>query len=162
MPNVENKESVKHVLGVLNAHLPDLKKGLIKNRYNHSDASKVIGDSLGNSSAVNHDAFQEAEKYFHLAESKYYSSDDKVIQRYLKEVGDEIKSIRRTIYPMRNLEKTLINASLFMFIIAGIFFLTPSLTGGVVGATKSSTNVIGITLMIIGIIGFFIYKFSEK
>jgi hypothetical protein len=75
------------------------------------------------------------------------------VKEFLKRNQDDKKG---------GLEKTLVNVSLIMFVIAGIFFLTPSLTGGVIGATKASTNIIGIALIIIGFIGFLIYRFSGK
>ncbi|MBI2046844.1 hypothetical protein HYT26_01620 [Candidatus Pacearchaeota archaeon] len=58
------------------------------------------------------------------------------------------------------LEKTSSIAVAIIGILGGIFFLSPNLTGNVIGnMTNSTSSIIGVTLLIIGLIGsFFLFR----
>ena len=59
----------------------------------------------------------------------------------------------------RKIEGTLI----LIFIITGIFFLSPNFTGNVIGnMTNSSSNILGVVLLVLGLVGNFFWIRSRK
>ena len=62
----------------------------------------------------------------------------------------------------KGLEKKFIPVIAGISIVASLFFLSPNITGNVIGnLTKNDSSVVGVTLFVLGIIGFFAY-FRKK
>lgn len=163
----ERKKAIEN-LNTINEELPNLnevfkEKGVDSFNY-HSKPATKIGKASGNPSAWNKTAFNEAEKYYNILESDRYAQyrGDKEMGKLLDKTKENLKEVRITL---RSLEsRTNLNKSLAILsigsIFAGIFFLSPNLTGNVIGnIAKNSGNILGGILFILGIVGaFFTFK----
>ena len=95
---------------------------------------------------------------------KEYANENTILD-IEKEIADleKLKAEHRDRMKRSGLEKTAATASI-VGILIGIFFLSPNLTGNVVGnLNQTSTNFIGVTLLLIGAIaGFSWFKKTGK
>lgn len=165
--NYERKKAIEN-LNIINEELPKLNK-IFKEKGSdsfsyHSEPATKIGKASGNSSAWNKTAFHEAEKYYNLLESIRYAEykGDEEIGELLDKTKDGLKDVRMTLRSLEgrtNLDKTFAVLSIGS-VLAGIFLLSPNLTGNVIGnIAKSSGNILGGILFILGIVGvFFTFK----
>ncbi len=160
--NYERKKVVEN-LGIISKELPNLKRILqeqgVESFNYHSKPATEIGKASGNPSSWNKTAFMEAEKYYNRLEGERakYEGDEE-IEGLLDETKDNLKEVRITL---RNLEgktgmrKTLTVLSISS-ILAGIFFLSPNLTGNIIGnLVKNSSDIFGGLLFLLGLVGAF-------
>lgn len=154
-PNQKDIEKVRKLKGLLKNLEPLSSKGEIP-WHQHSDVSKGIGNLVGNPTANNNSAFNDTSNYIREIESSHYDSKNKEFISDLKEAQKYIQMIRSNRSPSKY------NFSLMFFglsFLLSLFFLSPNLTGNAVGISKLNSNLLGIFLFTLGILGMF---FSRK
>ena len=61
-----------------------------------------------------------------------------------------------------SLESRIVSGIFILSFLAGLFFISPILTGNIIGIFENKSNFLGPLLIIIGIVGFFVYKKVKK
>jgi hypothetical protein len=87
-------------------------------------------------------------KKIHILGSK---ADAEKFKEYIKNKNSQTSK-------SNSLEGKIISEIFILSFIIGLFFLSPNLTGNVIGISQSKNNLLGIVLTLTGIFGFFIYR----
>lgn len=108
---------------------------------------RVVGE--GNQEIENE--LKGALENFKLKYSNKDSSDNFLIlrsEKFLKKRGSG----------KNNLEDKIVAASLILSFIGSLFLLSPTITGNVIGFSKTSSNLFGVFGIILAFVAFFVYK----
>ena len=118
--------------------------------YNGLIVKNVKDDRLGfNSKNISNTLVAFDPSQIHILGSK----------KDIKEFGKYVKYKSKKTQKGNSLENKLISGVFIAFFIAGLFFISPSLTGNVIGNSNISIlNIFGVALILIGAVGFFISK----
>lgn len=169
---MDRKKEILKKLEILNKNLPELEKELEKGprNYNvHSKAAGEIGKIVGkHDDAWNQDVYLGAESYINNElnqnVNKYYSKD-KEVQEAFNKTKKNLNGVYKlmTFGKRKTIESNVMTGILTLSIIAGIFFLSPNITGNIIGnITKNTSNFLGIILFVLGICGLLVYKKCRK
>ena len=82
-------------------------------------------------------------------------SIDEDTPEYLR---DSIKNFIKKGINHKTIESKILNSIFVLCTIVGLFFVYPNLTGGVIGFFDNSSNIIGLVLFVLGILGVFVYN----
>lgn len=144
---VEQREWGKIIYPVL-LNLKNPKADHSKIIYGEKPSSEYDGlHSMGATTPARFVAFEPSQ--IHILGSK---KDLKGFEKY-------VKSKSKKTQKGNSLEDKLISGAFIAFFIAGLFFISPSLTGNVISPSNILiSNISGVALILGGTIGFFIYK----
>lgn len=165
-PDLIEAETQRTYDYLVGGKLSELNNSLLKGNFKHAvySINEIKGYLQDNNRLMENYSANEKEKLVKGVNKriergmKYlekHPSNENI--RYMKEILNSSKAIEGKLEgkPSSGLEKSLSVVSIGS-IIAGIFFLSPNLTGNVIGnLTRSSSNILGIGLFILGIIGVF-------
>jgi len=149
---------------ILNIRKPELIEGDVFQKYaeqNKLPPLKSIGDSIIITPQTNNILPEFSVKNYAVLEpSQIHLLGSK---KDIKEFGKYVKNKSKKTQKGNSLENKLISGVFIAFFIAGLFFISPSLTGNVIGNSNISIlNIFGVALILIGAVGFFISKKDHK